>query len=89
MHKNNTPEAATLSQAKTLFEAGQAAFAQAQYIKALDQWTLALQLVPNRVSLLINLSAVLIKLQRYQEAEHYAEQALQQDQTNSMAMELV
>lgn len=85
MHKNNTPEAATLSQAKTLFEAGQAAFAQAQYIQALDQWTLALQLVPNRVSLLINLSAVLIKLQRYQEAEHYAEQALQQDQTNSMA----
>ena len=85
MHRNNAADAAALSQAKALFEAGQAAFAQAQYAQALDQWMLALQLVPDRVSLLTNLSAALIKLQRYQDAERYASQALQQDPTSSMA----
>ena len=85
MQKNNAPDAAALSQARALFEAGQGAFAQAHYAQALDQWVQALQLVPTRVSLLINISAVLIKLQRYPEAEAYASQALQQDPANSMA----
>ena len=85
MQKNNAPDAAALSQARALFEAGQGAFAQAHYAQALDQWVQALQLAPARVSLLTNISAVLIKLQRYPEAETYANQALQQDPVNSMA----
>ena len=85
MQENNIPDAAALSQAKALFEAGQGAFAQAHYVQALSQWVQALQLVPTRVSLLINISAVLIKLQRYPDAEAYANQALQQEPVKSMA----
>jgi predicted TPR repeat methyltransferase len=72
-------------QAKTRFFAGLAAFEGGRFEEAEQQFSAALEAVPDRVSTLINLAATLLKLARPQDALRHADAALAREPDSSEA----
>lgn len=71
--------------AKKFFLDGLEAFATRKYLEAEMLFNKSLDFAPGRLSTLINLSATLIKLKRFTEAENLALTVIQHDQFSSLA----
>lgn len=72
-----------IAQAKEYFFAGLKAFNEADYVTAEINFEHSLAIFPNRVSSLINLTAVKIKLKKFEEAYELALQSIHLDQSSS------
>jgi len=72
-----------LEQAKELFLSAMAAFETGNYLEARDQLVDALALAPDRVSILTNLSAVLIKLKQPDDALRHANRSIELEPENA------
>lgn len=72
-----------LKQAKDYFFAGLESLNEANYLAAEINFERSLDALPNRVSTLINLTAVKIKLEKFEEAQCLALQSVHLDENNS------
>lgn len=75
-----------IEKAKSHFYEGLSAIAEEKWQKAEKELKKSLDYVPNRISTLTNLCAVLIKLKKFQEAKEFVTLAISADQNNAEAI---